>query len=127
MELKFNNLLINALSLWPEMVDLSEIVRGDNKSELYSVAGLFPLSEKIITSCTISAEEILLNNLHDALYEVIHGVAIYTTKIRMSDLRCETICMKFERRLNNALHMPDLGYMAEDIQLINEYFIVNKK
>lgn len=69
----------------------------------------------------------MLRNLHDAIYEVLHGVAAYTTRIKISELRPEAIRIRFERRLQNGLEMPEIGYSPEDIELVKKYFYENEK
>ena len=70
-------------------------------------------------------EEVIMRNLHDAIYEVLHGVAAYTTRVKMSELRPEAIRIRFERRLQKGMEMPEIGYSSEDIELVKKYFSEN--
>ena len=67
-----------------------------------------------------------MRNLHDAIYEVLHGVAAYTTRIKMSELRPEAIRIRFERHLQKGIEMPEIGYSPEDIELVKKYFSTNE-
>ncbi|WP_157221517.1 hypothetical protein [Herbaspirillum sp. YR522] len=125
MTLKFNDLLVKAFLDWPQEIDLNPLVKGGD--ERYSIKGLGQMSDAISKGYIGTSEEVMLRNLHDAIYEVLHGVAAYTTRIKISELRPEAIRIRFERRLQNALKMPELGYLSEDIKLVKRYFSTNEK
>ena len=124
MSLNFNDLLSKAFFDWPDEVDLNPLLMGGNGR--YSIKGLGQMSDAISERYICTSEEIMLRNLHDAIYEVLHGVAAYTTRVKMSELRAEAIRIRFERRLRNAMEMSELGYSPEDIERARQYFSENQ-
>lgn len=126
MTFNFSDLLAKALLDWPDEIDLSPLMRSGNDPMRYSIQGLGQMSDSITERYIGTSEEVMLRNLHEAIYEVLHGAAAYTTRIRMSELRSEAIRSKFEKRLQNAMQIPELDYNPEDIQLIQKYFERNQ-
>lgn len=124
MLLNFRDLLAKAYLDLPEEVDLSSLVqRSGNR---YSVKGLYDLSDDAASQYIGTPEEVILRNLHDAIYAVLHDAAAYITRVRISELRPEAIRLRFERHLHNGIKIPELNYRPEDIELVKKYFHVNE-
>lgn len=125
MTLNFNDLLNRAFLDWPSKINLSDLVKSGSESTRYSIKGLYEISEDVAARYIGTPEEVILRNLHDAIYEVLHGVSAYVTRIEMSELRREAIRSRFEARLHDGIKIPELNCSPEDIQLIKDYFSEN--
>lgn len=111
-----------ALNDWPSEVDLTEIEYSDMSSSRYSVSGLGLLAEEIGENYIGTSKEVLMRNIHDSIFDVIHNVARFCNRLRLRDLRKETVKTIFEDRLKDALNMEDLGWEKVDKDLIRRYF-----
>jgi hypothetical protein len=124
--LKFNVLLRRALLEWPEVADLSVLVRHDPLSDRYSVKGLYDLSDAREAHYIGSTEEIIMRNLHNSIFGVLHEAALCVSRIRPADLREAAIRVRFEKHLKNCMEMPELRFLPADIELGKRYFAENE-
>lgn len=125
MDLNFSILLTRALLDWPKEIDLAALTRSSPDTTRYSIEGLYGMAEKVDERYYDTPEEIILRNMHGAIYEVLHAAGAYVTHVRISDLRSEAIRTSFERHLRECMSRPALEYTAEDIELGGKYFSVN--
>jgi hypothetical protein len=146
-ELLFTNLYTKALKDWPESLDLKletqafdKTVSTDKGYDLvcyknlpwdksfdhYIVKDLYDLCENAEEKYFNSSEEILMRNLHMAIYYFIRKAAKYTTKFHLKDLRVESIQQDFDKRIKDHLNKEDeKSWGTEAIQLVKDYFAVN--
>jgi hypothetical protein len=118
----FDDLLEKAISEWPEEIDLSVIKNADEELNRFTVAGLGPLAEKIESHHIGKPKEVIMRNLHQAIFSAAHDIARFCTKIKIENIRKEMIKIDFEDRLRDALTNQGLGWGKEDMELIQEYF-----
>lgn len=125
MTLKFHDLLFRALSEWPAEIDLVPLVRSVPPSSGYIVSGLGEMSDAIEAKHIGAADEIVMRNLHYAIYRAVHGVAAHIVRVRTSDLRSDAIQRELEEAITDCMEMADLGYSPEAIELGKRYFAEN--
>lgn len=126
MSLEFSNLFSRAISEWPAEIDLRSLSTSKSGSDRYSVDGLYDVADERESRYIGSSEETIMRNLHTALYEVLHGVAAYVIRIKLSDLRAEAVRVRLERRLREYLAAPD-DCSPQDIELGKRYFAENRR
>lgn len=124
-DLGFQYFFEKALKDWPEEVVFEKVIYYSE--ERYSIEGLYDFSDALGNSYIGHPEEMIMGNLHDSLYIVLHKLGEYTTRVFLKDIRPEIVQRKLEVRLKSALDDPELGWSAEAIQLIKDYFSVNGK
>lgn len=125
MSLKFHDLLLRALSEWPAEIDLVPLVRTNPTSLGYTVSGLGEMSDAIEAAHIGATDEIVMRNLHYAIYRAVHSVAAYIVHVRMSELRPDAIQRELEEAIKDCMEMADLGYSAAAIELGKRYFAEN--
>jgi hypothetical protein len=125
MTLKFSDLLAKALLEWPTEIRLEPLRTYGSDSTRYTVDGLAEISDAIEAQHIGVADEIIMRNLHCVIYEVIHGAAAYTTRVKTCELRSTAIQSRLERNIKRCMDIPDLGYSLEDIELGKRYFAEN--
>ncbi|MFM0313726.1 hypothetical protein PQR36_02495 [Paraburkholderia nemoris] len=125
MSLKFGDLLARALQEWPAEIDLKHLVRSSPTSTGYTVRGLAEISDAIEAQHIGVVDEIIMRNLHCVIYEVVHAAAAYVIRIKVSELRPETVRQKLDRNVRDCMEMPDLGYPPDAIALGKRYFTEN--
>lgn len=79
----FKGLFKKAIEDWPLEVDLSVIKYSDPFSVRYEVIGLGPLSDEIADNYIGTDQEIIMRNLHDAIFIVLHRVAPLCRALRV--------------------------------------------
>lgn len=145
--LLFKNLFARALKDWPQSLDLvletqefEEIVPTNEGYDLvcyknlpwdksfksYTVKDLYDFCENVGHKYIGHNEEILMRNLHDAIYYVLHNISKYFTHIEFKNLRPEIVQEKFEEGLKKGLEAPhELNWSERSIKLVQGYFSVN--
>lgn len=126
MDLKFDALLARALQDWPPEVDLSQLEKCSPESSRYTIKGLYDKTDEIEERYFGTADEIILRNLHGGIYNVLHSIGAYVTRVRLADLRPETIRSKFEKHLRDCMEGPDPTFPPEDIRVGEQYFAANQ-
>jgi hypothetical protein len=126
MSLKFSDLLAKALSEWPTEIRLDPLRTYGPDSAGYTVIGLAEISDAIEAQHIGKADEIIMRNMHCVIYEVVHSVAAYVTRIKMSELRPAAVQEKLDRNVRDCMEMPDLGYPPTAIELGKRYFAENR-
>jgi hypothetical protein len=124
-KLNFEELFRQALSEYPEELDLSELQKNALDFSRYTVKGLYSIFEQAEELYIGSDVEIIMRNLHSSIYEVVLAAAKNITKIKSSSIRREIVKLIFENRLRNTAAATDLIWRPEDYALIESYFIEN--
>lgn len=125
--MKFINLFRQALLDWPVEIDLTEIQHATPDLGRYIVKGLSDVSDEIEDKYIGSEMEVLLCNLHTAIYTVVLAAAKYVVSVEMSSIRPEAVRLVFERRLQYERSANDLNWQTEDYDLVDLYFAQNTK
>lgn len=125
MQLDFGHLFKEALKDWPAEIDVIELAVNKGNPIRYSIEGLYELYDDIASKYIGTSEEVMLRNLHDAIYEVLHTASAYITHIKMTELRPQPIRLVFERRITSVLEEKDLGWQIDDIDKVKLYFAQN--
>lgn len=125
MDLKFEILLARALKDWPSEVDLSILEKSGSDETRYTIKGLSDMENTIDERYYGAGDEILLRNLHSAIYTVLHKVAAHVTHVRLADLRLEAVRVSFEKFLRGCMEGPDPTFPPADIQVGEQYFAAN--
>lgn len=123
----FESLFLRALHDWPGEVNFGVLQRHDPLDERYTIEGLYFLCDKIAEPYLGSIDEILMRNLHDAIYIVLHSAAPYCSDIKVSQLRKETVQSHFERMLAPASISKKNGWTDYDRELVKIYFKETQK
>ncbi len=119
----FSGLLSQALSEWPQSLDLQIRYTQDDRQR-YVVEGLGQLADSLGDSFIGRDDELIFRNLHWAINIAIHGLAKYTTTVRLADLRKESVQNIFEAKLSSCI--DDLKAEGEDVPaLLREYLTNN--
>lgn len=122
-QMQFDKLFKKALKDWPRKVLLKKI---HYEGEYYSVDKLFLHCEKVTKRYLGKPEEVIMRNLHDAIFVTLHSAAKYLLSVEISKLRRETIKNEFERRINLSWVSAEDGWTDEDRALVQQYFKYNK-
>ncbi|WP_153138729.1 hypothetical protein [Paraburkholderia agricolaris] len=125
MSLTFGDLFARALLEWPVEIDLGRLVRSAPASTSYTVRGLAEISDAIEARHIGTADEIIMRNLHYAIYRAVRDAAAYIVRIKMSDLRSDPIRYKFEEAIKDCMTNLDCGFLSIDIELGKRYFSEN--
>jgi len=120
--MNFDNLYARALGEWPKEIRFGRLRHHNLSTQTYSTRELFLLCEKIIAPHLNSPDEILMANLHDAIYIVLHDVAGHCTSIKLEQLRKESVRSKFEERLSPDRITKELSWTDDDRKLVKKYF-----
>ncbi|WP_334156623.1 hypothetical protein [Oryzomicrobium sp.] len=119
----FSGWLSQALSEWPQSLDL-KICYMQSDGQRYVVEGLGQLADDIGDTFIGREDELIFRNLHWAINVAIHGLAKYTTRICLADLRGEPVQDIFNAKLRSCI--DDLKKEGEEIPaLLCEYIINN--
>ncbi len=118
----FTILLRKALNDWPKEITFGSLYQSNSPENRYTVKKLFPLCEKIIKPYLGTGDEILMRNLHDAIFVVLHGLAAFCERVNLQQLRKEAVQQEFEARLRYCQNQKDAGWTKEDKRRIREYF-----
>lgn len=125
MQLDFESLFQQALTDWPEELDLSILQYAELNLSGYAVKGLGILAEDIEDTYIGTATEAITRTLHYAIHEVIHATAKTVLKLYLPLIRPEAVRLVFERRLKEAATATDLNWRPEDYALAEAYFSQN--
>jgi len=126
-ELNFENLLGEAISKWPEKVNVEVIENLEGDFVQYSINGLGALWEEIESNCIGIDGEVLWRELHCAIYSTINSAAKFVKVIEVRSLRMETVRTHFEEGLRaSATCEYDLRWGPEDYALVDSYFARNR-
>lgn len=114
----FNSLYSRALKEWPQKIEFGHLRNFDKKNG-YIVEGLFETYSEKETLYLGDPEEVLMRNLHDAIYCILYDTATYCSTINLDQLRKETVKSKFESLLDSSYIE---NYSDEDKALVKQYF-----
>lgn len=115
--LNFNDILEEALHDWPAELDL---VIKSYSSGIYSVQSLDEIGDDISDKYIGSECEIIMRNVHDAIFSSIHEVARQLSRIVLADLRVEFIAEKLKTNLERSIAIDGLGWNEVDKDLARE-------
>lgn len=121
--LYFPILFERALRDWPQIIELSQLELPDTKH--YSVLGLALQADNIADKYIGDPEEIILRNLHSAIFSSIHSAARYSVLIEIRYLRPSAVRANFHERLRKAVDISALNWTEADIALVHKYFAQN--
>lgn len=124
-ELKFTHLYKQAISLWPNVLELDLIISNSSSPNLYTIRGLGLKKDEICAQYLKADDEILMLYMHDAIFFTIRTLAAYTTKIDIMHLRESVVKTKFEEKLVRAKELPELRATKQDILMVQKYFETN--
>lgn len=116
----FDSLFVSVASEWPEEVDMAVMTLHQNG--MYSVVGLYDISEHVSDLYIGKYDEIIKRSLNDAIYSALHEVAATCISVRPLNLRRDIVRKKFEERLADAMSNPSLGWDEQDIVQAKAYF-----
>lgn len=119
----FSGLLSQALSEWPQSLDLQISYTQDDRQR-YVVEGLGQLADRLGDSFIGRDDELIFRNLHWAINIAIHGLAKYATTVRLADLRAEFVQNIFEAKLSSCI--DDLKAEEEDVPALVSEYLANK-
>ena len=125
MQLKFDDLFKRGREDWPAELDLSVLQQIEADLSRYTVKGLGQISDEISERYINDLDEIIMRNLHDAFFEVIHSSAKNILKLDSASIRPEAVRIIFERRLRSAVASKSLGWLPNEISLVESYFSQN--
>jgi hypothetical protein len=125
MQLDFENLFKQALTEWPDELDLSVLERSASDLSRYAVKGFGVLSDEIESKYIGTKTEAITRTLHYAISEVIHTAAKTILKVEPSAIRPQAVRLIFEKRLKEAAVASDLNWRSEDYALAEAYFAQN--
>jgi hypothetical protein len=127
-QLLFKNLFAKALKDWPEEIVFGKLTHYSmpDGGRGYSIEGMEGFPENIQHSYIDHQYEILMGILHYRIYAVLCDLAKDSIRIKMQNLRSETIQKEFESHIKNALvEQERLKRREDDANLIQSYFKVN--
>ncbi len=124
-QLNFDYLFKQAISVWPNELDLSRLQSTTPEFANYTVKGLGMILDEIEELYIGKENEIIWRDLHCAIYEVLHAVAKFVLEFKVSAIRPESVRFIFERRLKTAASSQDLGWCPEDYEAVESYFSQN--
>jgi hypothetical protein len=120
--MNFDKLYARALSEWPKEIKFGQLRHYNVSNQTYSTRDLWLLCEEITERNFNSADEVLINHLHDAIYIILHDLAGHCTNIKMSQVRKESVRSKFETRLISANRIAKkLKWTDDDRKLVSAY------
>ena len=120
MNFQFRQLLAQALSEWPEAIDL-RLANSTSDLRRYAVDGLGYLADSISDAYIGHEQEVIYRNLHWAIHIEIHALARYTTSLILSNLRTDSVRIRFESILNEIRGKCD-EWPESAQRLIESYF-----
>jgi hypothetical protein len=123
-EYSFDLLFERAISEWPAELELNIIIPNSIISEVYTVKDLGRIADDLGCRHIGRPDEIFMRCLHDSIFSSVHSAAILLNKIRIIDLRKETIKLKLEGKLISAMSNKNLGWDEQDLKLITDYLTV---
>lgn len=121
--LYFPILFERALQDWPPIIEMRRLERAD--AENYSVLGLALQVDNIADSYIEDPEEIIMRNLHTAIFSSIHSAAKYSVLMEIRHLRSSAVRANFHERLRKAVCIKALKWTQADIALVDRYFAQN--
>jgi hypothetical protein len=121
---KFNKLLLEALADWPEELDLLLVPKVGDPSR-YSVRGLGVMVEVFSDRYIGRADEVIFRNMHQSIHVVLHRIAPDLNRIKVANIRFESIQRNFEICLKDGLTIAEMGYSQADIAVCKAYFDEN--
>lgn len=125
-QLNFDSLFKQAIVMWPNELDLTQIQYVTPDFLRYIVKGLGAISDDIGEKYINKENEIIWRELHESICEAIHAAAKFSLKIRLSDIRVEAVRFIFEKRLKKSASAQDSYWSQEDFYLVESYFIQNQ-
>ncbi|EDY87433.1 hypothetical protein GP5015_914 [gamma proteobacterium HTCC5015] len=126
MQLDFETLFNQALSDWPEELDLSVLEHADSDFSHYSVKGLGDVFYEIEGKFIDSELEVIFCELHMAIYILLRSTAKFLKGIKRSSIRSKMVKLIFEERLKRSCARSDLNWREADYKLVELYFSKNK-
>lgn len=115
----FESIFNIAIKEWPEILDISTIqFQSEGR---YTVSGLGPLLDGIEAAYHGTNKEIVFCQLHSAIYIVIHTLAKNICKVKVSDLRLESVHSIFKQRLQATINANDPSWSTADFTLAQSY------
>jgi len=123
-ELLFKNLFERALKDWPKEIVFGKLVCYETPR--FIIEGLGELSDEIEHAYINCQHEVIMRDLHCSIYISLHDLAKFIWRIKLEDLRPETVQREFEARMKSSLEDPQRwNWKDADVQLIKDYFTVN--
>ncbi|MGV7207046.1 hypothetical protein ACLB1G_04225 [Oxalobacteraceae bacterium A2-2] len=117
--LSFESLYELSIRHWPASIDTSKLLPGGEGR--YAIAGLGVITNGIEARYLGHPLEVLLREMHMAIYELLHKLARDLTEVRPSAIRGTAVKAIFDKRLRDALQTPELGWNHVDVRLVEEY------
>lgn len=124
-ELLFSTLFKRACACWPTSIDAELSVVNDARPDLYIVKGLHEVREATDQKFNDQPDAVLMLNLNDSIFWIVRSAALFCTKVEPASLRLSAVRKTFEEKLRRAATIPELGWLAEDIQWIDRYRLAN--
>jgi hypothetical protein len=118
----FDTLFKKALKEYPPEIKFGPLIRYDKVQERYHTQNLYKFCDGLGLHYMGTYEEVLMRNIHDAIYIILRGAALYCTSLRTSQIRKETVQARFESRLAPEYISPENRYTDEDRRLVKLYF-----
>ncbi len=127
-ELLFSSLYKRALKDWPQEIEfgkLSHHITPDGESS-YSIEKFLGFPQKIENLYLNKHDEVIMLGLHHRIYDILGCSAKDHLKVRLQDLRPETVQSEFENYLKDRLKSPkEFNWDTTTIQQVKDYFAVN--
>ena len=127
-QLLFKNLFDEALKEWPEEISFGDLTRYNTPDGEtgYSIEGFLGFPDEIEHRYLNHQDEVIMLGIHYRIYNILGYSAKDFLKVRLQDLRPETVQKEFEDHIKSGLENPKkLKWNSEDVQLVKDYFAVN--
>jgi GNAT superfamily N-acetyltransferase len=131
MDLKFETLFNNTISKLPEKISVLDLqIHPHEGRSRHSNPKMHDLLYEAGNSAVDQDEEIIISNLFEAIYSILHGAELFLSTLRPSELRAESVRSNFEKRLRRALEDISLqdgpsGWSERNLKLARKYFEEN--
>ncbi len=123
----FESLFRKALRDWPDKIRFGSLHREYPSDETYVVEDLYSLCDKAQQPYLGSTEEVLMRNMHDAIYSVLHDAAAHCSYIQLNQLRKDAVRENFELRLAPDRVSKENGWTSDDSKLVKTYFEATRR
>lgn len=111
---------------WPEKIVFGEIeldIHPSDNRNSYLVSGqLEQIWDDIDEKYSDHESSILISNMHDAIYIVVHGAARFINSLERENIRLPEVKYFFEKKILYALTCKDLDWTEKDLQQVYSYF-----